>query len=220
MPVLNEAPLLHQTLSKLNTGPYEELIVVDGGSSDSTVEIAKKFTSKVFQSLRGRARQMNHGAERAEGEILFFLHADCVPPNRAFYLIRNTLTKKNTILGAFDISYREEGVCYRLIERGANLRSRITSIAYGDQGMFIKKQDFLMLGGFKDIPLMEDIEFSRRAKKHGRIEFLREPITVSARRFEKEGILYGVLRDWILAVSYGIFGVSPQRLVRYYKDVR
>lgn len=220
MPVLNEESELPHSLSKIKLGRYEELIVIDGGSTDRTLKIARGFTSRVYSCSKGRARQMNHGAERAEGKILLFLHADCLLPQGAFELIRKTLSDPKTILGAFDIRYREKGLCYRVIERGANLRSRITSIAYGDQGMFIKKQDFLMLGGFKDIPLMEDIEFSRRAKKHGRIEFLREPITVSARRFEKEGILFSVLRDWILAVSYSIFGVNPERLVRHYRDVR
>ncbi len=220
MPVLNEEDHLPDTLARLSLSQSEELIIVDGGSSDSTVEIAKNFTSKVFLSPRGRAKQMNYGAKKAEGKILFFLHADCVPSDRAFNLIRNTLKEEGIILGAFDISFNQKGLCYRVIEKGANIRSRLTSIPYGDQGIFLKKEVFMKLGGFSEIPLMEDIELGRRARKIGRIVFVDEPIYVSARRFEKEGLLYAVLRDWILALSYTVFGVKPERLVKHYKNVR
>ncbi len=220
MPVLNEESELPHSLSKISLGRYEELIVVDGGSTDRTVEIARGFTSRVYSCSKGRARQMNHGADRAEGEILLFLHADCLLPQGAFELIRKTLSDSKTILGAFDIRYREKGLCYRVIESGANLRSRMTSVPYGDQGMFIRREDFQRLGGFREIPLMEDIEFGRRAKRQGKVVFLKAPLTVSARRFQKEGILYGALRDWVLALSYTLFGVNPERLVRHYRDVR
>ncbi|RMG72949.1 MAG: glycosyltransferase, partial [Nitrospirae bacterium] len=168
----------------------------------------------------GRAVQMNHGARVANSEILLFLHADCILPDGAFDLIKKTLKQSEVVLGAFDIRFNSPGTCYRVIERAANLRSRLTSVAYGDQGIFILKEQFFALGGFKEMPLMEDIEFCLRAKKRGKILFLRPPVTVSARRFEKEGLLYSVLRDWALALSYTLLGVSPERLVRYYRDVR
>lgn len=220
IPVLNEGSIIDRTLSALRMDQGEELIVVDGGSTDDTIKIASRYTEKVYQFSKGRARQMNHGAENAEGDILLFLHADCKLPTGAFTLIRNTLKNDNVSFGAFDITYPNGSICLRVVSFFANLRSRITSIAYGDQGIFLRKETFLSVGGFPEIPLMEDIEISRRLKKLGKAKFLNPPITVSPRRFEKEGIVYTVLRDWRLALSYTIFKTPPEKLIKHYRDVR
>ena len=220
IPVLNEEGILHKTLSNIPSDLKRELIVVDGGSSDNTVKIAGEFTERIFFSDKGRAKQMNLGARHSRGEILLFLHADSILPENAFTLIKNTLSSESIVAGAFDIELDHPSFIYRIIEKGANLRSRATSIIYGDQAMFLRKTTFNSIGGFKDIPLMEDIEISQRLKKIGRIAFLRPPVKVSARRFQKEGPLYTVLRDWFIALQYTIFKVNPERLVKYYRDIR
>jgi rSAM/selenodomain-associated transferase 2 len=220
VPVLNEDKILQQTLSTLNLTKNEELIVVDGGSRDRSVEIAQRFTKKIYITERGRARQMNYGAERAEGDILLFLHADCILPKDAYGLIRKALQSGRYIAGAFDLKIDHPGVFFRLTEIAANIRSRMLSLVYGDQGLFLKRETFKRIGGFPEIPLMEDIEISEKLREIGKIKFLRPPIRASARRWLKEGRLYTMVRDVTMAVVYLIFRPNPERLLRYYKDVR
>lgn len=220
MPVLNEAKIISDTLSRLRLSKNEELIVVDGGSTDESVSIAREFTDKVFITRTGRANVMNFGAKRAEGDILLFLHADCVLPDEGFRIIREVMKDSEVIAGAFDLSIAHQKLRFRFIEFGANLRSRITSILYGDQGIFLRKKDFERLGGYAEISLMEDIEISMRLKKRGRIVFVRPPIKTSPRRWLKEGVFYTTLRDWVNALSYSFLRVSPESLRKYYKDVR
>jgi rSAM/selenodomain-associated transferase 2 len=220
MPVYNEAKTLQTTLNRLQLSNNEELIVVDGGSSDNSVSIAKEFTDKVYVTETGRARVMNYGASQASGKILLFLHADCTLPKKAFSIIRETLGNDGVIAGSFDLAISHPGFRYRVIEAGANLRSRVTSIPYGDQGIFLGKEVFHQIGGFTDIPLMEDIDISRRLKKTGKIAFVRAPIQTSARRWIHEGIFYTTLRDWVIALLYSFFNASPKKLIKYYRNVR
>jgi rSAM/selenodomain-associated transferase 2 len=220
IPVLNEEKIIPQSLLALeNAGDYE-LIVVDGGSEDMTVPVAREFTDKVFVTKRGRGCQMNFGAERASGDVLLFLHVDCRLPENGFTLIRDVISDEGVSAGAFDLSIDHPALRYRIMEAGANLRSRLTSIPYGDQGMFMRRDVFERLGGFSDIPIMEDVELSLRLKNLGKIAFIRPPIKTSPRRWQKEGPVYTTIRDWTLAISYSLFGVSPQRLVKYYQSIR
>jgi glycosyltransferase involved in cell wall biosynthesis len=163
---------------------------------------------------------MNYGVERASGEILLFLHADCVLPDDAFLIIRDTLKNNDVAAGAFDLSIDHSERRFRVIEAGANFRSHMTAIPYGDQGMFMKRTYFDRLGGFADIALMEDIEISKRLKELGKIVFVRPPIRTSARRWLKEGALYTTFRDWIIALSYSFLRAAPARLKKYYRDIR
>jgi len=220
MPVLNEAGTLGNTLTQLHLSGNEELIIVDGGSSDSTMSIAGGFTDHVFVTRTGRAAVMNFGAGKAAGDILLFLHADCILPDNAFTFIRDTLTDRDVAAGAFALSINHPGLGFRLIESVANIRSRMTSLIYGDQGMFLRKEVFDHIGGFAEIPLMEDIEISKRLKHEGKIVFIKPPISASPRRWLKEGMLHTTLRDWTIAFLYTFFKVSPERLITHYKEVR
>ena len=220
MPVLNEAKNLHNTLSHLSLSENEELIVVDGGSKDNTMEIAREFTAHVYQAKTGRASVMNFGAAKAEGDILLFLHADCLLPENAFALVRDTMSDTGIAAGAFQLSIDHPGWYLRLTEFLANNRAKLTSLIYGDQAMFLTKNLFDTIVGFADIPLMEDIEISQRLKSHGRIVFLKPPVKASPRRWIQEGALYTTLRDWSIAFLYTFLKVSPDKLIRHYRDVR
>ena len=220
MPVLNEAKNLYSTLIHLSLSDHEELIVVDGGSKDNTMEIAREFTAHVYQAKTGRASVMNFGAAKAEGDILLFLHADCLLPENAFALVRDTMSDTGIAAGAFQLSIDHPGWYLRLTEFLANNRAKLTSLIYGDQAMFLTKNLFDTIVGFADIPLMEDIEISQRLKSHGRIVFLKPPVKASPRRWIQEGALYTTLRDWSIAFLYTFLKVSPDKLIRHYRDVR
>ena len=220
MPVLNEAAQLANTLRHLSISNQEELIIVDGGSIDNTMSIAREFTGKVYETKTGRASVMNYGAGKAEGGILLFFHADCVLPDNAFRIIRETLDNHRVSAGAFLLGIDHPGLKFRLIEFGANLRSRVSSIVYGDQGIFLTKETFDKIGGYAEIPLMEDIEISQRLKKCGNVVLLKSRVKASARRWLKEGAVYTTLRDWAIAFSYSFLNVSPDKLIKKYKDVR
>lgn len=220
MPVLNEEAALGRCLGALKTlGPYET-IIVDGGSEDATVSRARELGAKVVPGRRGRAAQMNLGASAASGDVLLFLHADCVLPPEAFGLISEAFQSDAVVAGAFDIAIEAPGAGFRLIEFVANLRSRTMRIIYGDQGMFVRAGVFRDMGGFADLPLMEDLEISSRLGRAGKIVFMRPPVTTLPRRWKNEGLLYTTLRDWGIAFAYTVLGVRPERLAKYYGDVR
>jgi rSAM/selenodomain-associated transferase 2 len=220
VPVLNEERDLRRCLSTLGLTGGEELIVADGGSADATVSIAGQFTGKVVSSRRGRAAQMNAGAEAASGDILLFLHADCVLPAGGFGAVRRALSDEGVVAGGFWLSIEHPALRFRIIERGANLRSYLTRLIYGDQGMFLRRETFRELGGYAPIPLMEDVEISQRLRRRGRITFVGPPVRTLPRRWLREGALRTTLRDWRRALSYTMFGASPEELARRYRDVR
>jgi rSAM/selenodomain-associated transferase 2 len=220
IPVYNESEVIRNTLEKLTLTGSEELIIVDGGSTDNTLSIAREFSEKVFVHETGRARVMNYGAEKAAGDILLFLHADCVLPPGGFNLIRRTLDTDAVSAGAFTLGIDHPDFRFRVIEFGANLRSRVSSIVYGDQGIFMRKEVFQRLGGYADIPLMEDIEMSGRLKKAGRIALVGTPILASPRRWLAEGAMYTTFRDWFIAFSYKFLKISPETLIKHYRAVR
>jgi rSAM/selenodomain-associated transferase 2 len=220
VPVLNEENDLNRCLSALVHSANEELIVVDGGSADATVSTAREYTDKVISSKRGRGTQMNAGAKEAGGDILLFLHADCVLPEGAFGVVRETLSDQRVAAGGFRLSIEHPGLLFRVIERGANLRSALTRLVYGDQGLFMRKETFIKLGGFKNMPLMEDVEISQRLKRTGKIAFVDPPVRTLPRRWLKEGPVYTTLRDWAIAMAYTVFKVRPEKLIKHYEDIR
>lgn len=221
IPALNEGDTISSTLAAIAAGCQKcQVIVADGGSADRTPGQAMAMGASLVTAPRGRASQMNRGAQEAKGDVLMFLHADCLPPEGFQGMALRTLKKPGTVAGAFDIRIRQEGITYRLIERMANLRSRLTRVPYGDQGLFMLKSTFARLGGFEDIPIMEDIEIARRLKSMGRVEFIASTVSVNPRRWLKGGIVRTTLLNLALALAYTVFGVSPRRLARYYRDVR
>ncbi len=216
IPVLNEVPTIAGCLGRLQTyrAQGHEIIVVDGGSRDGTAETARPLADRVRVSPAGRARQMNHGAHAAQGDVLLFLHADTQLPDAACDVIISAL-REAARWGRFDVRLSGSAPGFRLIESMMNRRSRMTRIATGDQAMFVTKDLFHAVGGFDDIPLMEDIALSRRLKKLAPAACLRQRVVTSSRRWEENGILKTVLLMWRLRFSYWL-GADPARLVRRY----
>jgi len=216
IPVLNEAPEIARYLLELQgyRDAGHEVILVDGGSSDATLLQAQGQVDRIVQSGRGRARQMNVGAEQAQGDVLLFLHADTHLPANADELIRKAL-EAGRVWGRFDVRLSGEAWALRIIETLMNWRSRFTGIATGDQAMFVLREAFSHLGGFAEIPLMEDIELSQRLKKISAPVCLHARVITSSRRWETQGILHTVLLMWGLRLAW-FLGVSPARLHRIY----
>jgi rSAM/selenodomain-associated transferase 2 len=192
-----------------------EIIVVDGYSEDDTISKAKSFSDLVLVESRGRARQMNKGAQTASGDIFWFLHADSLPPENADDLILKAINR-GKIWGRFDVRLSGPNVIFRIIEFFMNLRSRITGIATGDQSIFVQAKIFKAIGGFQEIPIMEDISLSKMLKKHGKPACLRSRIVTSSRRWENHGIFRTILTMWYLRLLYAI-GVKPDRLTGFYR---
>jgi len=226
IPVYNESVVINQTLSHLAksfTGIHPEVIVVDGNPKGNTIASidphihSEKINLKATISQKnGRAVQMNTGAGLATGTVSLFLHADTILSKQAVRSMLQQLKDPSLACGAFSLGISHPAKAYRLIEFMANRRSKITRLPYGDQAQFFRKDYFESLGGFLDIPLMEDVEIMQRVKKRkDRCWILPEKVYTSARRWEKEGILYCTLRNWTL-ISLYVLGVSPHRLAKYY----
>lgn len=220
VPTWNEASAIAGTLSALQPlrGAGHELIVADGQSQDATVALARPLVDRILVSACGRARQMNAGAAQASGEVLLFLHADTRLPAGADVLVRHALERSGRAWGRFDVRLSGTQPLLRLVERMMNLRSRLTGIATGDQALFVRHDLFQAVGGFPDIPLMEDIALSTRLKRHGRPACLHEAVVTSSRRWQQQGILRTILLMWRLRLAFAL-GADPHRLVnRYYRS--
>lgn len=217
IPALDEATNLGRLLLPLRViCPGAEVVVVDGGSADGTGAVARRFSwVKVLSSRRGRARQMNAGASVAKGQSLLFLHADTLLPAGAEATIAQALSDPAVVAGRFDIRFDNPRPVFTVIAFFINLRSRLTKICTGDQALFVRRKTFEELGGYPEIPLMEDVEIAKRLKRLGRIRCLRSKVTVSARKWEREGVFKTILLMWALRLLYFI-GVNPDRLHRWY----
>lgn len=217
MPALNEAAVIASTLSGLQTLKSDEveIIVVDGGSTDRTAEIAGRTADKVLIEPGGRAIQMNHGAKQARGRYLLFLHADTqLPPNTLEIL--HPCFQEKCVWGRFDIRLSGQNTLFRVMEFCINLRSRLTGIATGDQSIFVKRAIFRKLGGYPEIPIMEDIALSKKLKKISTPVCLRQKVSTSSRRWEYRGILRTMLLMWSLRLLY-FLGADPRTLARWYR---
>ena len=217
VPALDEAPNLERLLPDLVARcPQEEVIVVDGGSADASAEVVRRFPSVRFiAGPRGRARQMNAGARESGGDVLLFLHADTRLPDGAAGAIARAVAAPGVVGGRFDVRFDSRRRVLRIVAWFMNARSRATSICTGDQAIFVRRADFDAVGGYPDIPLMEDIELCRRLKGRGRLAALRDRVTTSARKWEREGPLRTI--GLMLALRLLHFcGVAPARLHRWY----
>lgn len=217
IPVLNEDAALRELLPFLRSmgdgSSRCEVIVADGGSTDRSVETARSRGARVISAARGRARQMNAGARIARAPALFFLHADTRPPKDALQRIDRTLADDRTALVAFRLQIDHSRWVYRSIERGAHWRSRWLALPYGDQSFSVRAKDFREVGGFPEIPVMEDVALVTRLRGRGRIRTLDAPILASARRWERSGVWRTTIAHLAAVVAFRL-GVSPGWIAR------
>ncbi len=218
IPCLDEGALIRPALRALQPLRAQgcELLLVDGGSRDGSPELAAGLVDRLLLSGPGRALQMNAGASRADGEILWFLHLDSQVPADAPGLIRTALACSGRGWGRFDIRLSGDRRSLRLVAAMMNLRSRLSGIATGDQGIFVRRDWFQLLGGYAEIPLMEDIEFSRRCRRRGPPVCIRRPLMTSSRRWERDGVWRTVALMWRLRLAF-FLGADPARLARRYR---
>lgn len=218
IPTLNEAEVLPTTLEHLRGVDGIEIIVADGGSHDATGDVAAEAGATVIEVVGGRAAQMNAGAARAGGCHLLFLHADTLLPEGFADTVRRTLDNPATVLGAFGFRTDGSGLRMRLVEWGTNVRSSMLRWPYGDQGLFLEKRVFNELGGFGDLPIMEDFDLVRRLRRRGRVVTVPDCVVTSARRWRRLGVLRTMLRNQGMVLGYWI-GVPPERLARLYRKI-
>ena len=220
IPVLHEADIINSAVTELRSGqPGElfEIVIVDGSPARDTLQALGSSDVITLASGAGRGTQMNAGAARAGGAILLFLHADTRLPENALRHIRGALHDTPCVGGAFGLRIRSGKRLFRIIAGAASLRSRLTRIPYGDQAIFVLKDYFVSIGGFREIPILEDMDFMRRIKRRGDdVCILASSVTTSSRRWEREGPVYATVRNRIIAALF-FMGVSPQRLARFYR---
>ncbi len=217
VPTLNEAdnlPILQPAAAVV-----KELIVVDGGSTDDTVQIAQELDFRVIEEVGsgGRGAQLNAGAKNASAPLILFLHADTQLPSGFQDAVIRCLSDPDTVLGAFSLKVDGGNTALKFIAKCANIRSRFLQIPYGDQSFFLRKNTFTELGGFPELPIMEDFIFVRQAKKKGKIRTLPQTVTTSARRWQRLGPVHTTLINQFVILGYYL-GVKPEKLAAFYRN--
>ncbi|TLS66152.1 glycosyltransferase [Mariprofundus erugo] len=219
VPLLNERTVLPALLEHLSTLGADELIIVDGGSTDGSCDFLAASGVCWITSAAGRSTQMNAGSALCTSDILLFIHADTVIDSGHIMAVRKAIAAPDIVGGRFDLHLSGSHPFFRIIERMINLRSRLSGISTGDQCMFVRRAVFEQLGGFAAIPLMEDIDLSRRLKRTGRIACLRTQVITSSRRWEQHGIFTTMVRMWWLRLLFWS-GVPADRLAQMYRQAR
>ena len=224
VPVFNEATAIESTLARLAglRTRGARVIVVDGGSTDATATLAAPHADQVLHSERGRAQQMNAGANAAidsGADVLLFVHADSQLPDAADHLIDTALRTSGGVWGRFDVRIDGQAAMLRVVAAMMNRRSRLTGICTGDQAIFVTRAAFEQLAGFAPIALMEDIEFSKRAKALAWPAAISARVVTSGRRWQRHGIWRTIFLMWRFRLAY-FFGADPHRLVERYRDAR
>jgi rSAM/selenodomain-associated transferase 2 len=216
VPTLNEATNLPGLLPAAKK--VKELLVVDGGSSDNTLCIAKELGFKVIKETGsgGRGKQLNTGAAEASGSLLLFLHADTLLPLDFPNAVSTCLAKKGNILGSFQLQVKDSSMLLKFVLLFTNIRSKFLQLPYGDQSFFIRKQDFIEIGGFPEIPIMEDYIFVKQAKKRGEIVTLNQKVITSARRWQRLGVLRTTITNQLVVLGYYL-GIKPETLAAFYR---
>ena len=220
LPVLREAENINRIIADLRAqaaSDRTEIIVVDGDPLGGTISAIKEKSIVTALAPAGRARQMNCGASLATGDVLLFLHADTRLPPKALANVLAVMASERCSAGAFDLGIDTARGIFRITECYVALRTRLTRVPFGDQAIFMGRDYFFAIGGYKDIPLMEDVEIMKRIRKRGdRICIIPDKIMTSPRRWEQEGILFCTFRNWALQAGYAL-GVPPEQLAKWYR---
>lgn len=218
IPVFNEAKILPNVLKALKTLSVEELVFVDGGSTDNTVALIREQGFVCLQSEAGRAKQMIVGTQNTKSDIILYLHIDTLISSSNILNIKKAYNQ-GYLSGRFDIILSNSSITYRIISFFINARSCLTKVSTGDQGIFVSRQAYEAVGGYPDIALMEDIALTKALKRLGKVVCLHDKLVTSSRRWEKHGVLKTIFLMWKLRFLFWI-GVSPEKLAEIYRDAR
>ncbi len=219
IPTYNEEESIENTLINIKKqGNDYEIIIVDDGSSDKTIDIASRYGKVIYSGKKNRGKSLDKGAKESSGDILLFVHADTILPDNALKMIRETLKDQGVIAGGFRRRLNNEKIIYRIIDMGSAFLRYLKGFIAGDQAIFCRREVFFRVGGFKGRELFEDIDLCKRLKKHGKMRVIKSPVLTSARHFEKYGILKCVYVNLYLTYLY-YKGVGAEKLRDiYYKE--
>ena len=220
IPALNEEGTLRRNLPDA-LAHADEVVVSDGGSADGTLEVARELGARTVSGPACRGEQLNRGAAATDADILLFLHADTLLPENAGRMVKKAVAA-GAPGGAFFIRFDGDGFVYRLGERVVNLRTKLAFTPLGDQAQFATREAFRELGGFREWPILEDLDFAKRMRQRWgrrRLAVLGDPVVTSARRFEKQGPARTVALNWMIWLLFAL-GASPHRLAKIYRHVR
>jgi len=219
VPVFNEERVLPELIANLQQMDANELIVVDGGSTDHTCRLLADSHIRWISSILGRAAQMNAGLQECKSDILLFIHSDTIINSSHLLAVKQAMQDESVVGGRFDVRLSGDWFAFRVIAYFINMRSRLSGISTGDQCQFVRRSVFERMGGFPEQALMEDIEFSKRLKRYGKLACLRQKVGTSSRRWERYGVMRTVWLMWKLRFLYWL-GVSPEKLAQAYRQAR